>query len=200
MKKLLFILLLIFPLFLSAQKQNIKDKFQDYTKDNVYSIDGNNIVVSRIIEGVSGSKDDIYIKVKDFFTRNYQDAKSVLQTDDKSAGVLIGKGYYRDVYVLKALGIRNTVLNCYHIFRVDIKDNRVRVICSADTWEEYDGKGQDKREVLIKDYAPITDKRFFDKGKQMEAFVNLIERMQSTIDILEKTVKGGSLSIESENW
>jgi len=199
-RSLLLVALILLPTLGFAQKKETKDIFEEYTKSKTYSIDGDNIVVSRVINDVSGAKDDIYIKVKDFFTRNYKDANSVLQTDDKASGVLIGKGYYDNVYVLKALGVVNTVLKTYHILRVDIKDGRIRVICSADTWEEYRGNGKLDEKVRIIDYAPITDKRFFDKGKQMDAFVNLIDRMQNTIDNLEETVKKGSLSVESEDW
>lgn len=98
------------------------------------------------------------------------------------------------------MGIPNTILKCYHILRIDIKENRIRVICSTDLWEVYNGEGEHLKDVLIKDYAPITDKRFFDKGKQMEAFIALIDRMHNTIDAVEKTVKEGGLSIENEDW
>lgn len=55
MKKLLFVLLFFTPALLFSQKKEVKDKFEEYTENNVYSIDGNNIVVSRVIGDLQGS-------------------------------------------------------------------------------------------------------------------------------------------------
>lgn len=200
MKKLLILLLALTPVLLFAQKKEVKQKFADYTEKGVYKIDGNNVVVSVVIDDVPGTKDDIYIKVKNFFARTYRDANSVLQTDDKESGTLIGKGYFKQVYTWKILGVTTLYLNCYHILRVDIKDGRIRAICTVDQWEKYDGKDNKDETVNIVNYAPITDKRFFDKGRQMEAFVDLVDMMHHTIDELEKIVKVGGVAVESEDW
>lgn len=200
MKKLLFLLLVITPLLASAQKKEVKQKFAEYTEKGYYKIDGNNVVVSVVLDDVPGTKDEIYIKVKNFFTRTYKDANSVLQTDDKEAGTLIGKGYFKHVFAWRMLGVLNSYLNSYHILRVDIKDGKVRAICTADQWEEYNGEGRLDETVNIVDYAPVTDRRFYDKGKQMEAFVNLVDLMHGTIDQLEKIIKVGGVAVESEDW
>lgn len=200
MKKVLILLFVFAPVLLSAQKKEIKEKYKQYTESNYYKIDGANIVVSAVIDGVIGTKEDIYIKVKNYFTRAYGSANAVIQTDDKEQGVIIGKGIYSDLYVFKPLGVLNMYLGASHILRVDIKEGRIRVICSADTWNDYDNKRVLFRTLNIVDYAPITDKRFFDKGKQTIAFINLVENMHSTIDELEKSIKEGSLAVENEDW
>jgi len=200
MKNILILLFLIPLLNLNAQSRDIKKKIDRYTRDNVYSIDGDNLVVSAVIDNLNGTKQDLYIRVKNYFARAYNNANSVLQTDDKEAGVLIVKGLYGNVYELRMLGVLNTYLNVYHILRVDIKEGRVRIICSAQMWEEYRGNGELDERVKIVNYAPFTDKRFFDKGKQMEATLKLIDKMHESINELEEALTSGSLSIESQEW
>lgn len=203
MKKLLFTLffLIVFVSFINSQSKDLMRKFESYQSG--YTIDENNIIVSDIIDNIPATKDEIYIKVKNFFTRTYKDANAVLQTDDKESGVIIGKGRFGDLRVwTDAFGVKST-LSAYHILRVDIKDGRIRVICSANEWFLYRRSGTgniSSDEGYIIDYAPFNDKRFVDKGKQTEAFINLVDRMHMTLDALEKSIKEGVLKQENEDW
>lgn len=202
MKKVL-LLLAIMPTLLFAQKREVIERFEEYTANGDYTIDGNNIVVSRVIDNIPGTKEDIYIKVISFFTRIYKDANSVLQTDDKDAGVIIGKGYFKDLYVFKKNMIVVCTFSTYHVLRVDIKDGRVRVICNASDWDYVWDKGGSHyklEEKPILAYAPFTDRRFIDKGNQMEGTIALIDVMHNTIDALEKSMKSGGLAVETDEW
>lgn len=201
MKKILTLALLTFIcLNASSQKKDTKAIFKEYTDDKVYTVDGDNLVVTRVIDGIEGSQDDIYIKVKDYFTRAYNDANSVLQIDDKAKGVLVGKGIYSDYWGYKAMTTA-IVFSAHYTIRVDIKENRIRVICSANVISYYNAMTPTKIEkYAIVDYAPITDKRKFDKGKQTQAFINLVDKMQNSIDNLDKTVHESSLKVENEDW
>lgn len=206
MKRILLTVAVSITVMISyAQKKETKAKFIEYTETSHYQIDGTNIVVSDVIENIPGSKENIYINIKSFFTRYYKDANSVLQTDDKEAGVIIGKGYFKDLYTYRMMGMNPSSFSAYHILRVDIKDGRIRVIVSASDWE-YETKaaldtstGRKSRGRII-DYAPITDRRLEDKGKQMEAFVALIDLMYATINELEKAVKEGGVTGENTDW
>lgn len=201
-KNLLLLNLLIVPLFLSAQKKEIKEKFKNYTENKVYTIDGNNIVVSGVIDNIAGDKNDIYIRVRSYFTRAYKSSNSVIQTDDKEQGVVIGKGIYPTFWSCSYAALQRLEWSAYHILRVDIKDGKMRVICSASTMDyEFTAVSPTKGySYNIVSYAPITDKREIDKGKQMEALVHLIDTMRNSIKELEKSVKEGSLSVENEEW
>lgn len=75
MKNLLLILILFIPMVGFAQNE---DK---------YLIDGNDIVVSKVVEDIDASADEIYVRAKSYFTRIYGDANSVIQTDDKEKGI-----------------------------------------------------------------------------------------------------------------
>jgi hypothetical protein len=89
--------------------------------------------------------------------------------------------------------------------RIDIKDGRVRVICSANTWvAEWNAAGNNyrKEEHLIINCPPYTDKKIFGikRERTMEAFIALIDKMHGTISSLEKSIKEGSLKVENEEW
>jgi len=199
MKKVLFLLLFV-PVFCYGQNKEQKELINNWKESGYFKIDGENIVVSRVIDSISGTKDDIYIKVKNYFVRAYNNANSVLQTDDKQAGTVIGKGLY-DLMVCNFM-LTTCNYKAYHILRVDIKDGKVRVICSASDID-VDQKGSNgisKSSYTLLDYAPIGDKRLLDKGKQTEAFIKLVGRMNSSIDALEKSLKEGSLKVENEEW
>ena len=201
MKKVLFLLLFV-PIFCYGQNKEQIELINKWKESGYFKIDGENIVVSRVIDSISGTKDDIYIKVKNYFVRAYKDANSVIQTDDKQAGTVIGKGLY-DLMTCTYMISATHNYKAYHIMRVDIKDGKVRVICSVSDID-VDQKGTNnylkKSSYPILDYAPIGDKRLFDKGKQTEAFIKLVDRMNGSINALEKSIKEGSLKIENEEW
>jgi len=199
MKKLLFLLLFV-PVFCFGQNKEQKELIDKWKESGYFKIDGDNIVVSKVIDGINGTKDDIYIKVKNYFSRAYNNANSVLQTDDKQAGTVIGKGLY-DLMTCTYMITATHNYKAYHIMRVDIKDGKVRVICSVSDID-VDQKGAHNyfASYPILNYAPIGDKRLYDKGKQTEAFIKLVYRMNNSIDALEKSIKEGSLKVENEDW
>jgi hypothetical protein len=204
MKKIVFVLIILFPIICTGQNKEKMDMLQNWMTSEYFKIDGDNIVVSQVINDIQGTKDEIYVKVKSFFARAYNNANSVIQTDDKESGTIIGKGFFKNFYSCGWMGIGKIFWDSYHVLRVDMKDNRIRVICSANKIEYRIWDGLNNKETPnsyeIVGYAPITDKRKFDKGKQTDAFIALVERMNDTISLLEKSVKEGIVSGENENW
>lgn len=200
MKKILLLICVIFCYAnANSQSKELKQKYEKYLSNGVFTIENDEIIVSRVIKDIRGDKNSNYIKVKNFFARKYKDANSVIQVDDKEAGIIIGKGYYKDLKSWVYMMTTYVSFNAYHIVRVDIKDDRVRVICNASDYD-YNPQGGSYQSVKIVDYAPITDKRFIDKGKQTEAFLNLITRMSNTIDEIEDSLKTGIISTENSDW
>jgi hypothetical protein len=202
MKKIsLLFVFICFSIVCFCQSKDQKQKINEFEQSGLFKIDGNNIVTSRIIDSIPGSKDEIYIRVKNYFARAYNDANSVIQTDDKNSGVVIGKGLYK--YIYSSIYMLSTTLNysAYHILRVDMKEGKARVICSVTTMKVDNASSKNDYDYNIIDYAPFTDKRaFYDKGKQTEAFIRLVILMNESLDSIEKTLKEGALSIEKEDW
>ncbi|WP_128152771.1 DUF4468 domain-containing protein [Apibacter raozihei] len=166
-----------------------------------YEVEDGNIVVTKTIENIGETKDEIYKRVKSYFTRSYGSANSVIQTDDKEGGLVIGKGLYLNMTTF-LLGTWKT--NAYHILRIDIKDGRARIICTATTIIPNSSSYlDDKYEYAIANYLPITDKRApaMTKKAQEEAFNALVEKMQESVESLAQTIKGeGGVKKEYADW
>jgi hypothetical protein len=189
--------------FGQSKDDKLKEEIKKYEESGYFKVDGENIVVSEIIQDIDDTKDEIYIKVKNYLTRAYNNAQSVIQTDDKESGTIICKGYFSKVYQYTANLIVPVSYSTYHILRIDIKDGRVRVICSSNKWlvEWNASNNYMKEEPLIVNCPPYTDKKIYAKrDKTMEAFISLLDAMHNTISSLEKSIKEGSLNIENEDW
>jgi len=204
MRKFVVFLLVLMPVIGFAQSKEIKAKIDEYERNNFYTVDGRNIVVTAVIENIQGNKDDIYVKVKNYFARVYMDANSVIQTDDKTAGVIVGKGYYSEFFSYTANLIIPVTYSTYHVLRVDVKDGRVRIICSANEYiAEWSTVGNNYKKETYPVIAcyPFTDKRVYsNKGKTAEAFIALVDRMHMTINNLEKALTEGIVSGENDDW
>lgn len=101
----------------------------------VYALDKHNAVSHSIIYNAPGkTKDQIYVEVNNWFVHSFGSGKSVIQLNDKDAGCVIGKGY------VDALGTNSGFFNksdaaAWVIIRVDIKDEKVRVIATIQSYE-----------------------------------------------------------------
>lgn len=112
-------------------------------EDFSIKIDENkDLVFTKIVQNIKITKDEIYNRALSFYIRTYKDAKSVLQQQDKEAGIIIGKGLFSDFYISKGtfkyLGNKNTVsdyYSAYHIMRIDIKDGRARIIVTVNSYD-----------------------------------------------------------------
>lgn len=84
----LVIIFLLGPVWLFAQK------------DTAISFSG-------VVKVDSISKDDLYIRARDWFNGNFKDSKAVLQIQDKEAGEISGKGVFTTYYKHSNLGVQN---------------------------------------------------------------------------------------------
>ncbi|MDR2913421.1 MAG: DUF4468 domain-containing protein [Tannerella sp.] len=184
-----------------SQSKEVKEKLEEYKTNGLYEIDSENIVVSKVIEYLPDKKDDIYLKVKSYFARAYKDSQSVIQTDDRASGLVIGRGFYKGVFSWHQF-IVPISYNAWHVLRVDIKDGRVRVICNVSEWDIDTGVGKNYNHSTfpILGYAPFTDKRINDKGKQAQAFLNLVDVMHFSINAIEEYLKMGSVGENNDDW
>ena len=118
-----------------------KDKKKiDYEKTalalaDVYPLDKHNAVSRSIIYDVPGkTKQEIYVEVNNWFIHTFGSGKSVIQLNDKEEGCVIGKGF------VDALGTNSGFFNksdasAWVIVRVDIKDEKIRVIATIQSYE-----------------------------------------------------------------
>ena len=96
--------------------------------------DNGNVTYTRIVEAHKFSKEEIYNRALNYFVYNYGSGKSVIQTQDKELGRIVGKGLYDDVHV--GISIITTYVDCWHIARVDVKEGRARIIFTLTTYDK----------------------------------------------------------------
>jgi hypothetical protein len=75
------------------------------------------------VDTATGTKAELYQKVKLWFANAFKDSKSVIQVDDKDNGQLVGKGNFDVPY---KYGV-NTSAQCNFTIRIDTKDNKYRI-------------------------------------------------------------------------
>jgi len=115
--------------------QNAKTKSMLNEIEGQWSLDDNgNVTYTRVVEAGDLSKDEIYNRVLNYFVYNYGSGKSVIQTQDKDLGRVVGKGLYDDVHV--GISLVTTYIDCWHIARVDIKEGRARIILTLTEYEK----------------------------------------------------------------
>ena len=109
--KYLLIVLLLYPSFVSAQNIVLP----------LDSISGK-ITYKEVVKD-SLTKDELYIRTKEWFARSFTSAQDVLQMDDRQAGKLIGKGTAR--------GFNNSALlsngfTLYYTVSIILKDGKYK--------------------------------------------------------------------------
>jgi hypothetical protein len=80
----------------------------------------------RVIDTVTASKQELYLRARQFVALNFKDSKSVIQMDDKDAGRIICKGIMRIIIN----GAGDVMDDNYVKFtmQIDVKDNKYRCI------------------------------------------------------------------------
>ena len=199
MKKTLSVIILVITcIFTYGQSSEVKKMLQEI--EGQWSLDDNgNVTYQRIVEVPEMKKDDIYNRVLNYFVYNYGSGKSVIQTQDKENGLIVGKGLYNDVHV--GISLVTTYIDAWHIVRVDIKEGKTRIIL---TLTEYDKKvtGGDTppnySTMKIEQEYPINEKGMF-KTVMGKAFFKSHQKAIASLDAIEKAIKEGSTSKQLEN-
>jgi hypothetical protein len=102
--KSILILLLILPLSVFSQEK---------------------LSFSEAIE-VTGDKNELFIRGREWFNENFKSAKDVLQIADKESGELAGKGIMSVVYVFKYMGERSYTADVSFQMNVWVKDGKYK--------------------------------------------------------------------------
>ncbi len=92
-------------------------------------------IYTEVVPVDSTSKNELYLRAKEWFARSYNSSKSVIQIDDKEAGVISGKAFTK-VFVTM-MGVTKHAGNIHYSVTVYFKNNRYKYeikdwICSAD--------------------------------------------------------------------
>jgi len=191
MKRIFLTLAIFIPILLFAQKSDPIADLEQY-KD-MYTVDGTNVVFTKVIENIPGTKDEIYSRVISYFATAYNSANNVIQQQDKDAGVVIGKGIFPDIYQEKVF-LSVIPCDCRHTIRIDIKDGRVRVVISANQYIY-----NSIQNLNIIDLYPLNEKQKVNKKFYANLFIALCQTVDLTFSNIEKSLKN-ELPTTNENW
>lgn len=187
MKNFYFLIFLFVPSLLCAQDV----KFPIDSMSHKVSYQG--------IEYVSSvSKDELYIRAREWFARIFVSAQDVIQMDDKAAGKIIGKGVYKNLKT--GIFVDNTT-TIYYTVSITVKDGRYRYeisdiyreIFSQDFSNYTTTTGKESLDELINNPKNINkDGEYKGKLKQTTLIVNTVapELRKSIIDALSKKATG----------
>ncbi len=164
--------------------------------------DNGNVTVVKVIEVPELKKDEIFNRSLNYFTYNYVSGKSVIQTQDRENGLIVGKGIYDNVHI--GMSLIKTYVDAWHILRVDVKEGRARVIVTLAEYEKKIVGGNTSPSYFTMKVAqeyPINPKGG-QKTVMTKAFYKAFKKANSTLDAVEKAIKGGSTSkaIENSGW
>jgi len=164
-----------------------------------WSLDDNgNVTYQRIVEVPEMKKDDIYNRALNYFVYNYGSGKSVIQTQDKENGQIIGKGLYEN-FLTFSNGFGMVYLGTWHIVRVDVKEGKARILLTLTEYSE-DFKSSITLKNVRAEY-PINNEGS-RKNIYGEAFYRSHLLAKASLDSFEKAIKEGNTSkkIENDKW
>lgn len=119
----------------------VKDDEAALAIKDLYGLDKNNSITRvTVIDSIPKNKEQIYVTVNDWFARSFNDGKSVIQLNDKDAGVIIGKGHISNMGSTMSFA-SNADISADVIIRVDMKDGRMRITTSIQKYEMEKGTG-----------------------------------------------------------
>jgi len=118
--------------------------------------------ITCIIDSLNYTSNQLYNKMLNYFVENYGDAKSVIQVQDKEMGQLLGKGLYLKFFFDKyttPMWTHLVTYDSYHLLKIDIKDNKIRVILTVSEYQikddSYSTMGVLSGSTNNKNYASI---------------------------------------------
>jgi hypothetical protein len=74
------------------------------------------VFYEKVYQDSGATKEQLYLQANEVFLRTFPDTKSVIQQQDKEAGIIAGKGYFP---------LRHTLIRC--TIRISTKDGKYKV-------------------------------------------------------------------------
>lgn len=168
------------PVFAFAQTEEQIQQLERF--NGLYKMEGNDVVFTKIIEGVSGTKNEIFPTVISFVATVYNSANDVIQQQDKEAGIVLCKGNF------KLFDNGTNTWRCPHTLRVDVKDGRVRVVVTASQFM-FHSKAPNMPDRTVSIVDELNSDRKANRKFYTEFFVILCESVEGVFNDLEKSLK-----------
>ena len=225
MKRIIFSILACFALTIYANAQILRaEELENYTKEHygerwvdaaanlskTLSLDKNKaLTYTQIIEAPNKTKEQLYILLNYWYSATFSSGNSIIQLNDKNAGVIIGKAFIEEI-AFHTGGMNQYQVNLEPVIKTDIKDGKIRVtytipfytvtkIAGGGFWGDIRyAKPINEYWALDKCY-PFVKK---DSHKQTSSKSLVMAHAYSNviIDKIEEVVKNGLVGNETEDW
>lgn len=193
MRKLFTLLLFLSPLLISSQNSDIKQTQSESKINEVYTIEGSDIVIHAALRNVEGTKGELFSKLKRYFEKAYSDPNSELKIDDKKNGILEVESVYFNFFEYTVNSILPVKFHVFYTLRIEVENNELQMSCYANNWlGEWStiGNGYKVERYSILECIPLGDKMFFeDADKTANAFCALVAKMQQVINDVDNALK-----------
>ncbi len=199
-------------------KEKYGDKWVDAAENlgSQLALDKNkSLTYTQVVDCGEQTKEQLYIILNHWFVESFNDANSVIQLNDKDAGVIIGKGYIANI-AGHAGGMNSYNVSIRPIIKVDIKDKKIRITYTVQCYdiEKLIGggvmsalsNGSTKPTLSSEKWTLDTCYPFVEKDEHRakktssKALVMAHAYSNVIMDKIEEAVKNGLARNESDNW
>lgn len=191
MKNALLCFAAFFAVITEAQGQHGLTRYLLDSIQSQYVVDDNmNLTRHKVFECPNMSKRQIYDRAQVWFIHKYGGGRSTIQIQDTVVGVIIGRGFYDNVYNGVIL---SSILECdsRHIIQMNAEDGRCHVMITLTEWERtWHGNNESfawPASKVSHEY-PI-NRKGGNKNIMGKAFFALHNRVQTTFASMEKAVQ-----------
>ncbi len=191
-KRLLGLLFVMLPVISSYAQI----KGQDYKVD-----ENGDVVISKIVEGLSLQKHEIYIAAHKYLENAYKDTKYKIVVNSPENGVVAGEGEYLQFYEDNFFPY-SYFLNAPFVLRVDAKDGRARISIIL---SYYTGKRSNINETVdihdrISEFQPINESQAEKRKLYNKGFPVLYQKVLKTLKEVEEALKSTVSSVPDTDW
>lgn len=179
-RKIVLFFCLCVPMFAFAQTEEQIQQLERF--NGLYKMGGDDVVFTKIIEGVSGTKNEIFPTVISFVATVYNSANDVIQQQDKEAGVVLCKGNF------KLFDNGTNTWRCPHTLRIDVKDGRVRIVVTASQFM-FHSKAPNMPDRTVSIVGELNSDRKANKKFYTKFFIDLCQSVEGVFNDLEKSLK-----------
>lgn len=174
------------------------------------TLDKNNaLTYVQVIPAEGKTKEQLYVMLNYWFTASFNDANSVIQLNDKDAGVIIAQGFVSRI-AKHTGGMSSYNVGIRPIIKCDIKDNKVRVTYTVPYYDVsliagggYFGSSKSATRVnekwTLDECFPFA-KKDSHKKTSCKALVMANAYSNVIMDKIEECVKKGLVGNETEEW
>lgn len=157
------------------------------------------ITYTEVIQIPAATKEQLFIRARQWFNETFKSAKDVLQINDKQTGELAGKGYIKSFCSYRLNGTENSDPITVHAdIAIYVKQGKYKYEFTNFYVLKYDNSGPDDLGVLRSDNNTTYKHILFVNGKPCETFIKVHEPLNIIMTDLVESLKNYMSSKKSK--